>query len=69
MPAGTPRPIVDRRGVELTKAARSPDVALRFAELIDMEILASTPEAFATFQKSEQERWFRVIKVNNFKSD
>lgn len=69
VPTGTPRPIVDRMSVELTKAARSPDVAQKFAELIDMEILASSPEAFAAFQKSEQERWFKVIKDNNIKSD
>ena len=69
VPAGTPRPIVDRMSVELAKAARSPDVAAKFVELIDMEILASSPEAFAAFQASEQERWFKVIKDNNIKSD
>ncbi len=69
VPAGTPRPIVDRMSVELTRAARTPDVAQKFAELIDMEIVASSPEAFAAFQKSEQERWFKVIKDNNIKSD
>jgi len=69
VPTGTPRPIVDRMSIELTKAARAPDVAQKFAELIDMEILASSPEAFAAFQKSEQERWFKVIKDNNIKSD
>jgi tripartite-type tricarboxylate transporter receptor subunit TctC len=69
VPTGTPQPIVDRMSVELTKAARSPDVAQKFAELIDMEILASPPEVFAAFQKSEQERWFKVIKDNNIKSD
>jgi tripartite-type tricarboxylate transporter receptor subunit TctC len=69
VPAGTPRPIVDRMSVELAKAARSPDVAQKFAEQIDMEILASTPEEFAAFQASEQERWFKVIKDNDIKSD
>jgi tripartite-type tricarboxylate transporter receptor subunit TctC len=69
VPAGTPRPIVDRMSVELAKAARSPDVAQKFAEQIDMEILASTPEEFAAFQASEQERWFEVIKDNDIKSD
>ena len=69
VPTGTPRPIIDRMNVEFTKAARSPDVAQKFAELIDMEIVASSPEAFAAFQKSEQERWFKVIKDNNIKSD
>jgi tripartite-type tricarboxylate transporter receptor subunit TctC len=54
---------------ELAKAARSPDVAQKFAEQIDMEIIASSPEEFASFQNSEQERWFRVIKENDIKSD
>ncbi len=69
VPAGTPRPIVERMSVELAKAARAPDVAQKFVELIDMEVLASTPLEFATFQASEQERWFKVIKDNNIKGD
>ena len=69
VPAGTPRAVVDRMSVELAKAARSPDVAQKFAEQIDMEIIASSPEAFAAFQAGEQERWFKVIKDNNIKSD
>ena len=69
VPAGTPRPIVDRMSTELAKAARSPDVAQKFGEQIDMEILASTPEEFAAFQQREQERWFKVIKDYNIKSD
>jgi tripartite-type tricarboxylate transporter receptor subunit TctC len=69
VPAGTPRPIVDRMNVELVKAARAPDVAQKFAEQIDMEIVAGTPEEFAAFQAGEQERWFRVIKDNNIKGD
>src|SRR5882724_10896870 len=69
VPAGTPRPIVDRMSVELAKAARTPDVAQKFAEQIDMEIIASSPEEFAAFQQREQERWFKVIKDNDIKSD
>jgi tripartite-type tricarboxylate transporter receptor subunit TctC len=69
VPTGTPKPIVDRLSAELIKAARAPDVAKKFAELIDMEIIASTPEEFAAFQKAEQDRWFKVIKDNNIKSD
>ena len=54
---------------ELRKAARAPDVAQKFADQIDMEIIASSPEEFASFQKGEQERWFKVIKDNGIKSD
>ena len=69
VPTGTPRPVIDRMSAELTKAARSPDVAQKFADQIDMEIIASSPEEFASFQQSEQERWFKVIKDNGIKSD
>ncbi len=61
----------DRRAPErrARQAARSPDVAKKFAEQIDMEIVAGTPEQFAAFQASEQERWFKVIKDNDIKGD
>jgi tripartite-type tricarboxylate transporter receptor subunit TctC len=53
----------------LVKAVRAPDVTAKFIDQIFMEILASTPQEFAAFQASEQERWFKVIKDNNIKSD
>ncbi|MCW5734635.1 MAG: hypothetical protein KIS73_10935 [Enhydrobacter sp.] len=68
-PAGTPAPIVERMTTELAKAVRAPDVAAKFGEQIDMEILASTPAEFAAFQKAEQERWFKVIQDNNIKAE
>jgi hypothetical protein len=36
---------------------------------VNMEILTSSPEDFAAYQKSEQERWFKVIKENDIKGD
>ncbi|MCX7360739.1 MAG: tripartite tricarboxylate transporter substrate-binding protein, partial [Alphaproteobacteria bacterium] len=75
-PTGTPRPIVDRMHAEITRAVRSPDVTQKFVEVFNMEILTSSPEAFAaypeafaTYQKAEQERWFKVIKDNDIKGD
>jgi tripartite-type tricarboxylate transporter receptor subunit TctC len=68
-PAGTPRPIIDRMHAEITKAVRSPDVTQKFVEVFNMEILTSLPEQFAAYQKSEQERWFKVIKDNDIKGD
>jgi len=68
-PAGTPRPIIDRMHAEITKAVRSPDVTQKFVEVFNMEILTSSPEQFAAYQKSEQERWFKVIKDNDIKGD
>jgi tripartite-type tricarboxylate transporter receptor subunit TctC len=68
-PAGTPRPIIERMHAEMTRAIRSPDVTQKFVEQIHLEILTSSPEDFAAYQKSEQERWFKVIKDNDIKAD
>jgi tripartite-type tricarboxylate transporter receptor subunit TctC len=68
-PAGIPQPIVERMHAELVKAVQAPDVRQKFAEQIDMEIVGSTPAEFAAFQKTEQERWFKVIQDNNIKAD
>jgi tripartite-type tricarboxylate transporter receptor subunit TctC len=68
-PAGTPRAIVDKMHAEITKAVRSPDVTQKFVEQFNMEILTSSPEQFAAYQRSEQERWFKVIKDNDIKGD
>ena len=53
----------------ITKAVRTPDVTQKFVEQFNMEILTTKPEAFAAYQKSEQERWFKVIKDNDIKGD
>ena len=68
-PTGTPRPLIDRMHAEITKAVRAPDVTQKFIEQFNMEILTSSPEAFATYQKAEQERWFKVIKDNDIKGE
>ncbi|MGZ5907808.1 MAG: Bug family tripartite tricarboxylate transporter substrate binding protein [Reyranella sp.] len=68
-PAGTPRPIVDRMNAEIAKAVRSADVAQKFVDQFNMEILTTSPEAFAEFQKVEQERWTTIIKENDIKGE
>jgi len=68
-PAGTPRPIIDKMHAEIAKAVRSPDVTQKFVEVFNMEVLTTTPEEFAAYQKSEQERWFKVIKDNDIRGD
>jgi tripartite-type tricarboxylate transporter receptor subunit TctC len=68
-PAGVPQPIVDRMHAELTKAVRSPDVTQKFIDQFNMEIMTSSPQDFAAYQKSEQERWFKVIRDNDIKGD
>jgi len=68
-PAGTPQPIVERMNAEAAKAVRSAEVAPKLTAQIGMEILATSPEAFADFQKVEQARWTRIIEENGIKAD
>jgi hypothetical protein len=44
-------------------------VTEKFIEQFNMEIMTTSPEAFAAYQKSEQDLWFKVIKENDIKGD
>ncbi|MGH8430129.1 MAG: Bug family tripartite tricarboxylate transporter substrate binding protein [Solimonas sp.] len=68
-PAGTPKPIVDRMHAEISKAVRSSDVAQKFADQFDMELVLNTPEQFASFMNKEQELWGKVIRDNSLKPE
>lgn len=68
-PAGTPKPIVDRMHAEISKVVRSPDVAQKFADQFDMELVLNTPEQFASFIDKEQELWGKVIRDNSLKPE
>jgi tripartite-type tricarboxylate transporter receptor subunit TctC len=65
-PAGTPRAIVDRLHQEITTALRSADVKQHLSGE-GAEIVASTPEQFAAYLRSETEKWARVIKAAGIK--
>jgi tripartite-type tricarboxylate transporter receptor subunit TctC len=67
VPRGTPRVLIDRLHRELVKAVRQPEVAARFAT-DGTEGIASTPEEFGAHLKSERERWAKVAKVANIRS-
>lgn len=67
-PAGTPAPIVDRLGREIAAIVKSPDVR---AKLL---ILGVAPDGrgsaeFSTFQRSEIDKWGKVIKAAGIQAD
>jgi len=66
MPAGTPRPIVQRLNADTVKALADADVKKRFADL-GVEAVSSTPEQFAAFIKDEMAKYARLIKEANIK--
>ncbi|VTU36372.1 Bug family tripartite tricarboxylate transporter substrate binding protein [Variovorax sp. RA8] len=62
MPAGTPKPIVDRLSAEITRIVQTPDVSARiFAYGFQPE--GSTPEAARRFVQDETTRWTAAIKA------
>lgn len=62
VPAGTPRPIVDRLNTELVKIIRDPKVLERLINDGPVAI-GNTPEEFTAFIKSEQDKWSKVIRA------
>jgi tripartite-type tricarboxylate transporter receptor subunit TctC len=65
---GTPRPLVERLNTEVTRAARDPGYRSAMSQL-GVEASSSSPEAFASFVRSEMARWARVIQITGTKVD
>ncbi len=66
--AGTPRPIVDRYHRELTRILREPEIRERLRGM-EFDIVASTPEFFGDWIRSEIPRWGKVIKATGAKAE
>jgi tripartite-type tricarboxylate transporter receptor subunit TctC len=67
-PAGTPRPIIDRLHKEITAGLRSSDAKQHLAGE-GAVIVASTPEQFAAYLRSETDKWARVVKAAGIKPE
>jgi tripartite-type tricarboxylate transporter receptor subunit TctC len=66
--AGTPRPIIDRYNRELVKILNSPDIQERLHDM-EFEVIAGSPEQFASWIRSEIPRWGEVIKATGAKAE
>lgn len=66
VPAGTPRPIIDRLHNEVQKILQQPEMQDRLKAL-GMQPSTMTTDQVAAFQKAEVEKWAQVIKVANVK--
>jgi tripartite-type tricarboxylate transporter receptor subunit TctC len=65
-PAGTPKEIVARLNAEIVKILRAPDVRERLSSL-GADVVGSSPEQFAAFQKSDAAKWAKVVKESGAK--
>jgi tripartite-type tricarboxylate transporter receptor subunit TctC len=62
VPAGTPRPIIDKLNKAVNEALASPSVQRSLAEM-GGTLIAGTPEDFGKIIASETEKWSKVVKA------
>lgn len=67
-PAATPRPIVDRLHRDITNGLRAADVKQHLAAEGAL-IVASSPEQFGAYIRSETDKWARVVKAAGIKPE
>ena len=60
VPAGTPKPVVDRLSGEIMRIMSTPGVLDRLAADGPIAV-GSTPDAFTAFIKAEQAKWSKVV--------
>lgn len=67
-PAATPKPVIVRLHTEAVKALRAPDVVDKLSSH-GAEPVASTPEEFTAFIRSETDKWAKLVKAANMRAD
>ncbi|WP_144185720.1 Bug family tripartite tricarboxylate transporter substrate binding protein [Elioraea rosea] len=65
VPAGTPRPIVDRINRVTNEVMAMPDIRARLAELTAETVSDSTPESAREFLLSENRKWSDIVRRAN----
>lgn len=68
LPAGTPKPIVDKLHADTVKALQDEGVKKRFADL-GVETASSTPAEFSEFVRAEMAKYSKLIKEANIKGN
>jgi tripartite-type tricarboxylate transporter receptor subunit TctC len=67
-PKGLPKDVKDKLHAAIVKALKEPDLVKNFSEQ-GFEIVANTPEQFATFLNQELARWKGVIEAGKITVD
>ncbi len=68
VPAGTPKPIIDKLEKAIAKIAADPEMIERF-KLQGVDIRSSTPAEFKAFFNKEEKRWVTLIKEQGIKAE
>ena len=67
-PAGTPRPIVDRLGAEITRITSAPEMKEAWARQ-GAAAMSMTPDEFGRFLREDIEKWARIVRVSGARAD
>jgi len=67
-PAGTPAAIVDKISSDMRRVLAQPDMQQRLAA-IGVDIIASSPNELAAFQRAEIAKWGKIVKDSGAKLD
>ncbi len=67
-PAGTPKAVVDRLNVEITRAVNAPETKQSWQQQGAVP-MSMTPEEFDRFLREDIEKWARVVKISGAKTD
>ncbi len=65
LPAGTPRPIVDRLNAEITRAVRDPQFAKERILSQGYEPVGTTPERFGEVMRTDAAKYAKIVKDAN----
>lgn len=66
LPAGTPKPLVERLNRDIVRVLKEPEVVKKFRDQ-GVEVIASTPATFSQLLQSEVVKWTQVIRDANIK--
>ena len=69
VPAGTPRPIVEKLHAAILRAMSSPQLLKRYEESGVIAATSRTPEEFKKYIDAESAKWSRVIKETGARPD
>jgi tripartite-type tricarboxylate transporter receptor subunit TctC len=68
VPAGTPKPIVDKLQAAIAKVAADPEVIEKL-KAQGVEIRSSTPDELKAFYLKEEKVWTTLIKEQGIKAE
>jgi len=68
VPAGTPKPVIERIQRDAQTALKTPEVRERLSQM-GADVIGGTPEEFADLIRQERDRWGPVIRNNHIRAE